>query len=259
MLMTSHPMDANHSDSARVEKRGQRLFMVSRPETLSRDRWITCSSCHLDGGNDGRTWLGEPLGPRNTPILRGIQGTQPFHWSGELAKIQDAQPFIQGQLGGTGITDEELDALAAFIDSLRPLQSPRRETDGRLTPEAVRGAAVFERAECTRCHTGAALTDRQLRDVGTGEPFYESPAGAGKLPERNGPRFKTPSLRELWRTDPYLHDGRAATLRDVLTTFNPGDLHGRTTTLSDRDLDDLEAFLLSLPLVDGDREQLVAR
>lgn len=242
-----------------LEKSGQRLFLVSRPATLSRDRWITCGSCHVDGGTDGRTWLGEPFGPRNTPVLRGVKGTQPLHWSGDLPKVQDAQPFIRGQMGGTGISDQELEALAAFVDSLTPLPSPARTADGRLTPEAVRGAVVFQNAECVHCHTAPLMTDRQLRDVGTGDPFYESPAGGGKLPETKGPAFKTPSLRELWLSAPYLHDGRAKTLREVLTTYNAGDRHGKTSGLGERDLADLEAFLLSLPLADTDREQLAAR
>ncbi len=239
-----------------IEKRGQRLFMVSRPETLSRDRWMTCGSCHLDGGNDGQTWLGEPLGPRNTPILRGIKGTQPFHWSGDFPRIQDANPFIQAQLGGTGISEADLQALAAFIESLRPLASPARAPDGGLTAEAVRGAAVFQRADCVKCHVSPLMTDRQLRDVGTGDPFYEVPGGGGKLAEKRGGAYKTPPLRELWLTAPYLHDGRAKTLRDVLTTFNTDDRHGRTSGLSERDLSDLEAFLLSLPIGEGDRDRL---
>ncbi len=240
----------------RLEKQGQRLFMVSRPETLSRDRWITCASCHLDGGNDGQVWLGEPFGPRNTPILRGIKGTQPFHWSGDFPRIQDANPFIQGQLGGTGISDGELEALAAFIESLTPLASARRTADGTLTPDAVRGAAVFRGADCVRCHVAPLMTDRQLRDVGTGDPFYDAPGGGGKLAEKRGGAYKTPPLRELWLTAPYLHDGRAKTLRDVLTTFNKDDHHGTTSGLSEGDLNDLEAFLLSLPLTEGDRRQL---
>ncbi len=242
-----------------VVQRGERLFMVSRPETLSKDRWMTCGSCHLDGGNDGQTWLGEPFGPRNTPILRGIKGTQPFHWSGDFPKIQDANPFIQGQMGGTGITAEELEALAAFIESLTPLASPARTAGGKLTPEAVRGSKVFQQAACAECHIGPQMTDRQLREVGTGAPTIESPLGGGKLAEKRGSAYKTPPLRELWLTAPYLHDGRAATLRDMLTTWNARDQHGRTSGLSEGELGDLEAFLLSLPLTEDDRDQLVPR
>lgn len=239
-----------------VIQQGERLFMVSRPETLSKDRWMTCGSCHFDGGTDGQTWLGEPLGARNTPTLRGIRGTEPFHWSGDFKRIIDANGFIQGQMGGTGISDKDLQALAAYIESLTPIASPARAADGKLSAEAIRGASVFRAAGCAECHTGPLLTDAQLRDVGTGAPTIDSPLGGGKLAEKGGPAFKTPPLRELWLTAPYLHDGRAKTLREVLTTYNAGDRHGRTSGLSERDLADLEAYLLALPISDGEKEQL---
>ena len=73
-----------------------------------------------------------------------------------------------------------------------------------------------------------------------------------------GTSFDTPSLRELWLTAPYLHDGRATTLRELLTTFNPSDRHGRTSGLSEDELTALEAFLLGLPLAEQERAELFA-
>ena len=60
------------------------------------------------------------------------------------------------------------------------------------------------------------------------------------------PAFDTPSLRGIWHTAPYLHDGRAPTLRDVLVTHNPTDTHGHTSHLSESELQDLVAFLRSV-------------
>lgn len=59
-------------------------------------------------------------------------------------------------------------------------------------------------------------------------------------------RFKTPALFELHRTSPYLHDGRAMTLQEALTTHNPKDLHGKTSGLTAKEIDDLIAYLLAL-------------
>ena len=59
-------------------------------------------------------------------------------------------------------------------------------------------------------------------------------------------RYDTPTLVEVHRTAPYLHDGRAATIKDVLTTHNPQDLHGKIKGLSAAELDDLIAYLLAL-------------
>jgi cytochrome c peroxidase len=58
--------------------------------------------------------------------------------------------------------------------------------------------------------------------------------------------FDTPTLVEIWRTAPYLYDGRVATMKEVLTTHNQGDKHGRTSDLIDNEIRDLARFVLSL-------------
>jgi len=231
---------------------GERLFTTSRPSSVARDHWISCASCHLDGGFDGQTWLGTDDGPRNTPTLRGVQGTEPFHWSGTRENTQAFRKTFTGLMAGTGVTPEELDALAAFVDSLRPIPSPLRAADGSLTASATSGAAVFRSAGCTSCHVPPLFTDRLLHDVGTGAPFHDRPTGAGKLPELRGGAFKTPPLRELWLTAPYLHDGRAPTLDRAVALHAP-------VTLSEADRADLLAFLLELPLSDAELARLFPR
>jgi cytochrome c peroxidase len=61
-----------------------------------------------------------------------------------------------------------------------------------------------------------------------------------------GQRFDVPTLIEVWRTGPYLHDGRAATIHDLVTTYNPEDEHGRTSNLSPEEISDLVEFVGSL-------------
>jgi cytochrome c peroxidase len=58
--------------------------------------------------------------------------------------------------------------------------------------------------------------------------------------------FDTPTLIEIWRTAPYLHDGRAVTIKEVLTKYNDNDKHGQTSNLTDEQIDDLALFILSL-------------
>jgi cytochrome c peroxidase len=79
-------------------------------------------------------------------------------------------------------------------------------------------------------------------------PFFTHNVGTGDGPDdaRLGPAFDTPSLRGLWDSAPYLHDGSAMTLRDVLTTRNRGDQHGRTSHLTELEVEDLISFLRSL-------------
>ena len=59
-------------------------------------------------------------------------------------------------------------------------------------------------------------------------------------------KYDVPSLREIWRTAPYLHDGRAATIRDVLTTFNPEGHHGGAVHLTDEELAQLIEYVKTL-------------
>ena len=93
-----------------------------------------------------------------------------------------------------------------------------------------RGETLFAANGCTSCHPAPLFTDRRKHDVGTGTPL-----------ERKGNAFDTPSLRGLFDTAPYFHDGSAATQLDVLAR------HGNTAHLSAAEREDLAAFLLSIP------------
>jgi cytochrome c peroxidase len=127
-------------------------------------------------------------------------------------------------------------AMDEYLKSLQPIPSPRM-VKGRLSAAAERGRKVFhnDTVGCADCHKGKLFTDLKLHDVGT----------VGRFDQATN-RFDTPSLIEVWRGGPYLHDGRAATMREVLTTFNQGDRHGVTSRLSAAELADLEEYVLSL-------------
>jgi cytochrome c peroxidase len=129
--------------------------------------------------------------------------------------------------------EEDAVALDAYLKSLQPVPSPHR-VNGRPSDAARRGKQIFNKAQCGNCHGGRLFTDQQAYNVGT---------GTGR---DQGKAFDTPSLIELWRTAPYLHDGRAVTLVDLLGKYNPADEHGVTSSLSDQEIDDLVAYLLSL-------------
>ena len=238
--------------------RGKLLFISSRSTRVSRDRWMSCESCHFDGEQDGRTWL-FPDGPRNTTNLRGLAHTHPLHWSADRDEVQDFEFTIRELQAGTGLLEDphpelgspntgrsaDLDALAAFVESLHPKPSPFRRADGTLSPAAARGQAIFHRTDvgCAACHIPPLFTDLLMHDIGTG-------GGPGEL---LGPGFDTPSLRGVWHTAPYLHDGRAATLREVVVTHNPTDQHGQTAHLSEQEIQDMMAFLLS---VEGEKSRV---
>jgi mono/diheme cytochrome c family protein len=230
-------------------KRGKLLFVSSRPPQISRARWMSCASCHFDGEADGRTWFFPERGPRNTTSLLGAGETPPLHWSADRDEFQDFEWTIRDLQAGSGLLagrapnaplglpnadrSADLDALAAYLDTLKAKPSPHSSDLAAI----ARGRALFERADvgCASCHRPPRYTDTALHDVGTAGPE-----------ERADSAFDTPSLRMLWDSAPYLHDGSAATLRDVLVTKNPQDRHGRTSQLSATEIQDLIVFLLSL-------------
>lgn len=235
---------------------GKRLFNSSDRPDLAKDQWISCATCHFDGESDLRTWF-FPDGPRNTPSLLGSSSTAPYHWSGDLDELHDVEVTIRDIQAGTGLVDGEdnctptcdqappnagrsqnLDDLAAFMATLVFRPNPNLGLGGFLTDSATRGATLFNssQTQCSSCHPSPLFTDRLRHDIGTG----------GKTEERKGPDFDTPSLRGIYSTAPYLHDGRAATIRDVLTTHNPSSLHGTTAGLNEEEINQLVDFLQSL-------------
>jgi YVTN family beta-propeller protein len=242
--------------------RGKQLFHSSDSTELARAQWISCNSCHIEGEHDGRTWLLQfaghvPIGARsiitrNTTSLLGMIETYPLRWSAEWNESADSEFAIRMEQFGTGLIQGEmhpplgdpnqgrstdLDALAAFIDSLA-VPAPTHP----LAPAGQRGREIFESAAtgCASCHPGPLYTDLQVHDVGTADAYGEW----------FGPRIDTPTLRLLSDSAPYLHDGSAGTLLELLTTANPGDKHGVTSHLNQEELQDLIAFLLAIPFVE---------
>jgi YVTN family beta-propeller protein len=238
---------------------GKRLFHSSARPELSRAAWISCNTCHVEGEHDGRTWLlqyiGEvppgatPVITRNTTSLLGMIETYPLRWSAEWDESADSEFSIRFEQFGDGLIDgdmhptlgapnqgrsTDLDSLALFVDSLAV---PNRTQT--LSAAEQRGKAIFEapQTQCSMCHPAPLYTDLQVHDVGTAD-------GSG---EWFGPLIDTPTLRFLYDSAPFLHDGSAATLYEMLTTFNPNDEHGITSHLSAQELADLMSFLMALP------------
>ncbi len=239
---------------------GKRLFYDARDPRLARDSYMSCASCHSDGGHDGRTWdftsLGEGL--RNTPPLTGRAGIgQGFqHWSANFDEVQDFEGQIRTLAGGTGLMSDaqfntgtrntplgdrkaglsaDLDALAAYLASLTSFDSsPARNADGTLSAAGLAGRAVFANAGCASCHGGAGFTSSAdagaLRSIGTIKATSGQRLGAAL----NG--IDVPTLRDVWKTAPYLHDGSAPTLAAAVQA------HAGNTVVG-ADLNNLVAYL----------------
>jgi len=197
--------------------------------------WQSCASCHPDARADALNWdlLNDGLGnPKNTKSLLLAHRTPPVMVTGIRP---DAEVAVRAGIRHIQFAirpEENAVAIDEYLKSLRPVPSPYLE-NGKLSAAAERGKQVFESAGCASCHPGDLGTDLAKHDVGTG-------------PDQRGIKeFDTPTLVEVWRTAPYLFDGRAATMLEVLTEFNPKDTHGATSKLSKQQIADLAEYVLS--------------
>jgi cytochrome c peroxidase len=217
-------------------RRGEMIFHDARHAF---QRWHSCASCHPNQGRvDALRWdfLRDGIGnAKDTPSLVLVNETAPLN---RRATRKDARECAHtGLLVSHMIapTESVIDDLLAFLVSLRPQPSPHLTKEGRLTAAAQRGRALFHgKAQCAGCHPAPFFTDRKMHNVGV--LTHNEPDG----------RYDTPSLIEVHRTSPYLHDGRAMTLKQVFTAHNEQRRHGNTHKLSATELDDLVAFLRSL-------------
>ncbi len=226
---------------------GKRIFYNAADTRMSADGYISCATCHLDGGHDGRTWdfTGRGEGLRRSTDLRGRSGLGHgnVHWSANFDEIQDFEHDIRGPFGGSGFLplnpqqfaalhpspasgktglSPELDALAAYVASLGPATTPRsphRNPDGTLPAAALRGRDVFHALDCASCHSGPGLTHGVRGPVST-RPLHD----VGTLSALSGLRLggalagiDTPTLHGLHASPTYLHHGQAATLDEVFT------------------------------------------
>lgn len=216
-------------------RRGEALF---HDASLGFQGWQSCSTCHPDARGDGLNWdlLNDGLGnPKNTKSLLLSHQTPPAMSTGVRETAEDAVRSGMKHILFAVRPDAEYTAIDEYLKSLKPLPSPALR-DSRFQEAARRGERLFHdpAVGCAACHPGPLYTDLHSYDVGTRGPL-----------DKTG-QFDTPHLIEIWRTAPFLHDGGAADLRDVLTTRNANDQHGKTSHLRQEQIDDLEAFLLSL-------------
>ncbi|MBN1846708.1 MAG: hypothetical protein JW810_13575 [Sedimentisphaerales bacterium] len=215
-----------------VRRRGEMLF---HDASLCFQGWQSCSSCHPDARSDGLNWdlMNDGIGnPKNTKSMLLAFQTPPAMALGVRGGAADAVRAGLRHILFSQRPPEDARAIDAYVQSLRPEVSPYRR-DGRLTPAAQRGETLFQQAGCSSCHGGALLTDLKSYDVGTGRD------------RQRGDPVDTPTLVEVWRTGPYLLDGRAATIEQVLTQWNPEDRHGRTSPLSAEQVRDLAQYVLT--------------
>ena len=236
---------------------GARLF---NDKALSSTGTIACASCHdpklsfTDGERTGKGVTGKRLA-RHTPTLWNVAFSPFLFWDGRAASLEDQVRFPVEHPDEMGNAfDEAAKRLAthesyrrAFADAFpgapdvtpahaaqalaayeRTLVSPPTRFDRWIAGDAdaldkseIDGFRLFTgRAGCSACHTGFAFTDHNFYDIGL--PGTDKGRGKATGLAAADHAFKTPTLRELAWTAPYMHDGSRATLEDVIRHYENG-------------------------------------
>ena len=254
---------------------GRRLFFDKR---LSRDGTLACASCHNPerSFSDGRAvarGINGAEGTRNAPALINRGYGRAFFWDGRADSLegQVLQPILNPF--ELGLTVSELErrtgkkavdvsaALASYVRTIRSGDSRfDRYTAGRtasLNALEKAGLQVFRgKGGCTACHIGPNFTDERFHNTGVawrdGRLADEGRFEVSANPQDHG-AFKTPTLREIGRSAPYMHDGSLATLTDVVDFYSDGgrthpnlDLQIRPRNLTEEEKRALIAFLKTL-------------
>ena len=288
------PFPASNPFTPAKRALGERLFHDTK---LSANHKIACASCHLrrqgfaDGRSQGRGVAGVPL-KRHTPSLWNLAWAGPVFWDGRARSLEEqaagpieapdemAQPvasvvnllaadadyaaaFRAAFPDDPRVTAENLAKAIATFE--RTLVSGRtrfdRWVDGddkALTADELAGFRLFTgKAQCSNCHSGWAFTDYAFHDIGL--PGEDRGRGAVLRLEAAEHAFKTPSLREIGRSAPYMHDGSLKNLQQVVRHYETGiaarptlsaDLP-RDLKLSERERRELIAFLATLTTEPG--------
>ena len=211
-----------------AENKGERYF---NDASHCFQNWQSCNGCHPgDARTDGMNWdlMNDGVGnSKNCKSLLFSHPTPPSMISGirETAEwaVRAGFKFIQF----FDITEEDAVCVDAYLKSLRPVPSPYL-VDGELSDLAKEGRKIFEKLNCTECHSGPYYTDLKMHRIGEDIEF-----------EKGG---DTPTLREVWRTAPYLFDGRAATMEEVFEIHK----HGIDKKVSKKEIKALTEYVNSL-------------
>lgn len=211
-----------------VEQKGERVFNDAH---YCFQNWQSCNGCHPgDARTDGMNWdlMNDGVGnSKNCKSLLFSHVTPPSMISGIRADAETAVRkgflFIQFHT----IPEQEAEWVDAYLKALRPVPSPYL-VEGELSEKAKKGRKVFEQLKCDRCHSGPYYTDMQMYRIGEDIEFEKG--------------WDTPTLREVWRTAPYLFDGRANTLEEVFKVHK----HGVEKKLSKSELEALVEYVNSL-------------
>ncbi len=195
--------------------------------------WQSCNGCHPnEARTDGLNWdlLNDGMGnPKNCKSMLHAHVTPPAMISGIRPDAETAVRAGFRHIQFAQVDDSHARAVDQYLESLRPVPSPKL-IDGKLSSLAKKGKAVFEKQNCVMCHPAPLYTDMKIHELGE----------VGQFDKQN--KWDTPTLIEVWRTGPYLHDGRSASIKEVFAV----EKHGIWSEISHDDIEALSEYVLSL-------------
>lgn len=195
--------------------------------------WQSCNGCHPgEARTDGLNWdlMNDQMGnPKNCKSMLGSHETSPAMITGIRPDAETAVRAGFTHIQFVQIEEEHAKAVDKYLKSLKPVPSPYL-VDGQLSDLAQEGKKVFEKVGCNYCHKGPWFTDQKLHEMGK----------QGEYDHQN--TWDTPTLIEVWRSGPWLHDGRSATMKHLISE----EKHGLRKELSEAEIDALVEYVLSL-------------
>ena len=195
--------------------------------------WQACTGCHPnDARVDGLNWdlLNDGLGnPKNCKSMLLAHSTPPEMITGIRADAETAVRAGFRHIQFINIEEDKARAVDKYLSSLKPVPSPFL-VKGKLSKNAKKGRDIFESQGCVECHAPPLFTNQMMSSIGPPDTYNGNNS------------WDTPTLIEVWRTGPYLYDGRCSTLDEVFDE----DLHGLKSKLAPEDLKTLVEYVNSL-------------
>lgn len=275
------------SENARTPERellGRVLFFDPR---LSGSAWISCATCHNPGlswgdGLPRALGHGMALLGRRTPTILNLAWSPALFWDGRAETLEEQalgpieaagemnmklvdmvgrlegiagyrQLFEKAYPGESISTGTVAKAIATFERGIVSAEAPFDRwvsgDDAAISPAAARGFALFnEKARCSTCHSSWRFTDDSFYDIG----IEHNDVGRAKITPQiplTHFAFKTPTLRNVAKRAPYMHDGSIATLKDVIDNYDRGGVVRRAS---------LSPEIKPLDLTSGEKHDLLA-
>ncbi len=273
----------NPQTDAKIEL-GKQLYFDKR---LSSDNTVSCASCHdpkkgWSNGEPNAEGVDGQRGDRNSPTIINTAYQRFQFWDGRAGSLEEqalgpiANPIemnlsiedavkrvaaIEGYakqfkaIFGGPVTDERIaKAIAAFertvLSGNAPYDRFKAGDENALSEKAELGRKLFfGKANCSSCHSGSNFTDNAFHNIGVGVTAEKQDVGREKISGLSGDRgaFKTPTLRDIHRTGPYMHDGSMSTLEEIVEHYAKGGVAN----------DQLDEEIFKLKLSDEDKQALV--